>query len=331
MNVVESIKNLPAFDLFVIVFLIYCVFLGGRRGIFTQVTSILALIASWYAASRYSSVVEPYLPLSDSLRWRAASIVTFFVSMIGLTILAHIFGGMFKGSVFREVDRQMGAFFGLVKGGIVCLIITYFSVTTTTFTKNMVLGSQSGWLMVRILCEAQKFIPENEQTTKIRAALDEFQKSTGNDAIDPNSSNYQISTLKQDIADSMQKLKEKSSSLMRTVDNINSFSNSPSNLQNKSSSGGSARENAVVSRGTPDIGPIPAGTAISSPQAALAATVPPSQHDVIQRAKAIFSGHDFRSTSPVDPSEGSARRESHRDIYSPTEDLASSLIYTPRY
>lgn len=334
---IEAIKSLPAFDVFVILFLLYCLFMGGKRGMFLQITSIFALLAGWYVSSRYSANFESWFPVGGVLRQKATPVLTFFAVMILVTILGRVFSGMFIGGVLKEINRQLGALFGLVKGVIVCLVITYFAVTLSNPTKNFVIGSQSGKLMVQILYEAQKIIPDNPQTARVKSALDDFKKAAGGDnAVKTTSSSYQISKFKDDITKSFQKTREKGVSFKRSVEQFNSLTDNLNNLKMNLPFGGGTQE-ATGEIGTHSPAQTTAAEKHSvTPDIAAAANEIPrsvdlSQDDIYQKADAIFSRNVFRSVSPVDESDRQSRSAASNDIYSSSAGSSSGRFYTPSY
>lgn len=318
---IESIKHLPAFDIFVIVFLLYCIFRGGKRGIFMQITSIIALFVSWYLASRYSSVLEPYVPLNEILRKKVAAIGTFIIANIALNLLFRIISGGVTQGLLKEVNRQMGALFGLAKGILVCFILTYFAVITSAATKKLVLGSQSGRIMASAICALPDKLPSNSHTVKIKTALEEFQKEVGNQPIqEKTSSDYQISAFKNDIASSLQKVKEKGSTLKSTIDNLNTLSSSISDFQNK------IQETVNGNRPAPSV---ESGQTVSAAKT----EIPSDNDDPINKTgsllDSIFSQKSFKAVSPVDNGDRSAERNSFSEIYGPETD--NQTYYNPYY
>ena len=320
---IESIKHLPAFDIFVVVFLLYCIFLGGKRGIFLQITSIIALVVSWYLASRYGSVLEPYVPLSEVLRKKVSAIGTFVIADIAITLFFGIIGRGLTCGLLKEVNRQIGALFGLAKGIVVCLVLVYFAVTTSNATKNFVLGSQSGRLMARLICELTDKLPLNSHTAKVKTALENFQKEVGQELLqEKTSSDYQISALKKDIASSFQKAKEQGSSLKETVDRLNALSSSINGFIGSAASGNQADSSAPDKR-------------VDSPVDNRSSEVSAStvHEDVLRKTgsllDSIFSQKSFKEVSPVDESDRSAEKTYSQDVYS--SDADNQTYYNPYY
>ena len=74
----------------------------------------------------------------------------------------------------------MGALFGLAKGSLLCIIITFFAVTLGESTRQMVLKSYSGDAIARITRHAVPILPEDVRTN-FGKYIDEFEKK-----LDPN-------------------------------------------------------------------------------------------------------------------------------------------------
>jgi len=69
----------------------------------------------------------------------------------------------------REFDRQLGALFGLAKGVLFCLVITFFAVTLSESARQMVLKSHSGDAIARLTRNAKGILPED-----IRAVVGKY-------------------------------------------------------------------------------------------------------------------------------------------------------------
>jgi len=60
-----------------------------------------------------------------------------------------------------DFDRQMGALFGLVKGVLWCLLITFFAVTLSETTRQWVLQSRSGYYTALLIQHGTPILPED--------------------------------------------------------------------------------------------------------------------------------------------------------------------------
>jgi len=61
----------------------------------------------------------------------------------------------------REFDRQMGATFGLAKGVLLCVVITFFAVTLSESLRQLVLKSYSGAAIAKLTRNASPLLPKD--------------------------------------------------------------------------------------------------------------------------------------------------------------------------
>jgi membrane protein required for colicin V production len=61
----------------------------------------------------------------------------------------------------KEFDRQLGATFGMAKGVFYCVVATFFVVTLSESSRQVVLASHSGDLIARGIRNANPSLPED--------------------------------------------------------------------------------------------------------------------------------------------------------------------------
>ena len=166
--------GLQLYDIFVLILLGIMTFWGGMRGIFSQLASIAALVVAWLGASNYYGVISSLIPLDDPWRDTVAMLALFFILLLAIRFAVRMVRGVVHQTVLKEFDRQLGALLGLLKGGVICLLVTFFAVTGGDSTRNLVVGSPSGRFMVRVISSIQQYVPKNESHEKIQKALAEF-------------------------------------------------------------------------------------------------------------------------------------------------------------
>lgn len=119
-------------DYLLIAILAYSVIQSFRRGIVREIVGICAAIAAILLAMWFYGTVGALLhPLIASAR--VANLVGFIAVAVIVLILGAIVGRILRG--FTKVvglsffDRILGAFFGLIRGGLVCvaLLTAYIS------------------------------------------------------------------------------------------------------------------------------------------------------------------------------------------------------------
>ena len=121
------------FDMAIVIILVYCVVRGIFRGLTKEISSIIGVLAGFYAAYTY------YMELAKPLaRWIADSgylnIVSFMIIFTVVFLMVSILGIIIKYllniTFLGWVDRICGAGFGLIKS---VLIISVFLIVLTAF------------------------------------------------------------------------------------------------------------------------------------------------------------------------------------------------------
>lgn len=101
--------------------------IGAWRGLVYEILSVLGWALSFYIAQWFAPEVAAVLPLqsaSDSVRYAAAFVLIFIVSVFLAGLLAVLFKKLVEAIGLRPVDRTLGAAFGVVRGVILLLAVT---------------------------------------------------------------------------------------------------------------------------------------------------------------------------------------------------------------
>lgn len=157
-----------AFDIVVLLILIGMTFRGGLSGIISQIASIFSIIAGWYVSTRYFSVAMPYFAKWPEWQKPISILAVFIVSFLAVKIVSIFLQRFISLAHMKEFDRQMGALLGLVKGVVVCIVLTYIAVIASEKTKNAVVESESGKYITMVILKIEGLLPE-----KFKEFLDE--------------------------------------------------------------------------------------------------------------------------------------------------------------
>lgn len=196
-------SGIAPYDIFVILLLVLLTLWGGFRGMFSQITSIISLVASWFISSRCYSLVSPMVPLGEPWKDSISVLILFFIVMFACRLLGKMLGGAVKQTKLKEFDRQMGALCGLIKGCVICLLITFFAVISAEQSRSLVVSSRSGQFMVRVISSIEKYVPENSNHAKIREALEQFADSASKEgaSVEPVSLAEEVDQVKAKLGD----------------------------------------------------------------------------------------------------------------------------------
>ena len=95
--------------------------------------------------------------------------VLYVITAGAIWILFRLVSNIIDRVKLKEFDRQLGATFGLAKGVLYCVVITFFAVTLSESSRQVVLASRSGDLIARGIRNANPILPED-----IRKYLGEY-------------------------------------------------------------------------------------------------------------------------------------------------------------
>lgn len=107
--------------------LVVSLIIGAWRGLVYEILSVLGWAVSFYIAQWFAPQLAAVLPLqsaSDPVRYAAAFVLIFIVSVFLAGLLAVMFKKLIEAMGLRPVDRTLGAAFGLVRGVILLLAVT---------------------------------------------------------------------------------------------------------------------------------------------------------------------------------------------------------------
>jgi uncharacterized membrane protein required for colicin V production len=135
------------FDVVTLAILLLATVRGAAKGFIWQVAGIAAIVLCFMFAE---SLSQPVAPILNDLgveapmdRWAAM-----FLIYVGLSMVVFYIARLLKDIIEKirlvEYDRHLGALFGLLKGVIFCLVLTFFFVTLSPSAQQSIRGSYSG-------------------------------------------------------------------------------------------------------------------------------------------------------------------------------------------
>ena len=114
------------FDILVILVLVVSVLLALWRGMVREMFSLLTWIGSFWVAKEFTMGAASWLPGSISnpgLRLVIAFVALMLVSLLALSLLTMLMVHLVKVAGLKASDRTLGAFFGLVRGVVIVVIL----------------------------------------------------------------------------------------------------------------------------------------------------------------------------------------------------------------
>lgn len=125
------------FDILVSIIFVFCLIRGIFRGLVKEVSSIIGVMAGYFAAYSYYPYIAKFLSQWISVV-AYSKIIGFLVVFIGVFLLISILGVIIKYlmsiAFLGWADRVSGGVFGLIKGLLIVSVL--FIVFTTFLSKN---------------------------------------------------------------------------------------------------------------------------------------------------------------------------------------------------
>jgi membrane protein required for colicin V production len=148
------------YDLLVLGLVLITTFLGWRKGLATQVASIVSIVASFAVAVRFREPVAVYIDAAEPWNRFAAMLILY----LGTSLVIWLIFRQIRTSIDRwklgEFDHQMGAVFGTVKGVALASVATLFAFTMLQEAQRQaIIRSQSGVWIARLIRGSTPIMP----------------------------------------------------------------------------------------------------------------------------------------------------------------------------
>ena len=106
--------------------LVLSIIVGAVRGLVFEVLSLAGWIVAYFVALWATPMLAPHLPIGapDSALNQGASFASAFVlTLIVWSLLSRVVRSLIHATPLRPVDRLLGGGFGLLRGGLVLLLV----------------------------------------------------------------------------------------------------------------------------------------------------------------------------------------------------------------
>jgi membrane protein required for colicin V production len=151
---------MQTYDIIMLAVLAGCTFFGAWKGMAWQLASLGSLGASYVVALKFSDQLAPYLGQRAPLNRWAAMLVLYLATSLAVWLAFRVIASFIDRVKLTEFDKQVGAMFGLAKGVLLCVVITFFAVTLSETARNQVLRSRSGHYIAVLIDKADPVMPD---------------------------------------------------------------------------------------------------------------------------------------------------------------------------
>ena len=157
------------YDFLMLAVLLGATLFGAWKGMAWQLASLASVLVSAVVALRFSGPAAPLFGATAPWNRFLAMLVLYLVTSLVIWLLFRLVAGMIDRVRLKEFDRQIGALFGLLKGVLLCVVITFFAVALSEAARQAILRSYSGRAIARLIERADPVMPE-----EVRAVLGKY-------------------------------------------------------------------------------------------------------------------------------------------------------------
>lgn len=151
---------MQTYDMLMLAVLVAATIFGLWKGFAWQVASLSALFASYVVAYQFRYAVAAWIPVDAPWNMFAAMLLLYVGTSMAIWLAFRWIREMIDRVKLKEFDRQMGALFGLAKGGILCMVITLFAVTLLgDEQRTAIVNSRSGYYIAVLLDKSHAVMP----------------------------------------------------------------------------------------------------------------------------------------------------------------------------
>ncbi len=179
------------YDIVMLVVLLGATIWGAWKGMIWQIAALASVLVSAAVAIHFSAPLAQYFNATEPWHRFFAMLVLYIITSLAIWLLFKMVSGIVDRVKLREFDHQMGALFGLAKGVLFCVVITFFAVTLYEPLRQMVLKSYSGYAIARLTQKANPILPQDIRAV-IGKYIDELDQKLEPDAQAPQGENKNI-------------------------------------------------------------------------------------------------------------------------------------------
>lgn len=156
------------YDCLAVAILAYTTIRGAMKGVIWQIAAIAGLVACFVFSESISAAAGPYIKLEPPLNNWVVMIGAYLVFSFAAFSIARLLTEWLDKIHFGDFNRHLGAILGFVKGVLMVLVLTFFSVTVSEGMHDVLQHSRTGHIAARIMYHLHPVMPEKLHDTLAR-------------------------------------------------------------------------------------------------------------------------------------------------------------------
>ncbi|GHT41221.1 hypothetical protein FACS189443_2700 [Planctomycetales bacterium] len=170
---------MSVFDIIVFTILIALTLRGIWLGMISQIVSVGSYFVCWIVASRFAFLIAPSIPAEEPWNQVGAMAVLFIITLIAIRFFRAVLETFVKRLHLESLNKLLGGALGFLKAALICMVLTFFAVTLSETTQNIVFESKSGQTLVNLITQSSAFVPK-DSCEMLREQLNKFSNKIAN-------------------------------------------------------------------------------------------------------------------------------------------------------
>ncbi len=151
---------METYDIVMLVVLVGTALFGAIKGFAWQLASIASIVVSYVVAFNFREQLSQSIQADPPWNRFLAMLILFIGTSLVIWVAFRMVSNTIDRMRLKEFDRQIGALFGLAKGGLYCILLTLFGVTLLGETvREKIVASKSGHYIASVLDRSEALIP----------------------------------------------------------------------------------------------------------------------------------------------------------------------------
>lgn len=153
------------YDLVMLGILAAAAVLGYFKGIVWQIAWIAGIALSSYVALRFGTAVAPFCGQQAPWNRLIAMLALYVGASLAVWLVFRVISGAISAIHLSAFDHQLGLLLGLAKGVLLCVVVTFFSVTLAPGYRSQIMASRSGQIVAQLIVRADEYLPRDVAAT----------------------------------------------------------------------------------------------------------------------------------------------------------------------
>jgi len=165
---------IEGYDLVMLGILAAAAVLGYFKGMVWQLAWIAGIAASAAVALRFGGPLAPFFGSQAPWNRLIAMLALYVATSLAVWLTFSVISGLIKSVKLSSFDHQLGLLLGLAKGVLLCVVVTFFSVTLAPGYRDQIVGSRSGRIVAELIVRADQVLPPDVVET-VKPFVDRFE------------------------------------------------------------------------------------------------------------------------------------------------------------